>query len=392
MYTSATSFSAWERIDAGNLTGKQNSITATGTTNLLTAPSAAGGQPGTKPMSDFATPASAVKQYEINNSSLTFGQNIKTGLTGGTADNATSNIRAMMGQVQSTSSGLPSGVSAGSTTYWYITRSSGTSHTNGFCWLTDSSQVKTWFGWCDNMSSNSPTFSWREESMPFASNSLLLARSSFNANPSTKPISDFMLSPAAQTANRRLLLAPATKGNAPDMVAAPTVVGTVPTFDGSNIVWKAPSSTALTAHLILNGYPVWVFLDDPNTDMYGSWTPYDPGTYLICAIGGGGNGGSGTSSGTNSYAGGEGGCGGIAISRVTISSADLAELTAWKRRFLRWRTTTGNVTYVYLADPNPAFGQLGITTMQANKGSNGGGTTSSGVGAGGAGALQAVAM
>jgi hypothetical protein len=195
-----------------------------------------------------------------------------------------------------------------------------------------------------------------------------------------------MASPAAQTANRRLLFAPATKGNAPDLLAAPTVAGTVPYFNGSNIVWEKPGgATNLTAHLTMNGYPVWLFLDDPNTDMYGSWTPYEPGTYLICAIGGGGNGGSGTSSGPNSYAGGEGGCGGIAVSRVTISSADLAELTAWKRRFLRWRTTTGNVTYVYLSDPNPSFGLLGVTTMQANKGSNGGGTTSTGVGAGGAG-------
>jgi hypothetical protein len=40
---------------------KQNKITATGTTNLLTAPTALGGQPGTKPISDFATAAQGAK-------------------------------------------------------------------------------------------------------------------------------------------------------------------------------------------------------------------------------------------------------------------------------------------------------------------------------------------
>ena len=40
---------------------KQNKITATGQTNLLTAPSVAGGQPDTKPISDFATAAQGTK-------------------------------------------------------------------------------------------------------------------------------------------------------------------------------------------------------------------------------------------------------------------------------------------------------------------------------------------
>ena len=37
-----------------DITGKQDKVTATGITNLLTAPASAGGQPGTKPISDFA--------------------------------------------------------------------------------------------------------------------------------------------------------------------------------------------------------------------------------------------------------------------------------------------------------------------------------------------------
>jgi len=118
---------------------------------------------------------------------------------------------------------------------------------------------------------------------------LLTAPVSSGSNPGTKAMSDFLASPAAQTANRRLLLAPATKGNAPDMLAAPTVVGTVPTFDGSSIIWQRPGgSTTLTAPLIINGYPVWIFLDDANVARYGEWMAYEAGTYLIIAVGGGG--------------------------------------------------------------------------------------------------------
>ena len=42
-------------------TNKQDIITATGSTNLLTAPETAGGQPGIKPVSDFATASQGEK-------------------------------------------------------------------------------------------------------------------------------------------------------------------------------------------------------------------------------------------------------------------------------------------------------------------------------------------
>jgi hypothetical protein len=55
-YRTCTSnaFKAWEQIAfISNINGKQNAITSTGTTNLLTAPSASGGNPGTKAISDL---------------------------------------------------------------------------------------------------------------------------------------------------------------------------------------------------------------------------------------------------------------------------------------------------------------------------------------------------
>ena len=120
-------------------------------------------------------------------------------------------------------------------------------------------------------------------------NTLMYAPATKGNAPTLVNKNEFMTSPAAQTANRRLLLAPATKGNAPDMVAAPTVVGTVPTFDDSSIIWQRPGgSTNMTPHLIMNDYPVWIFLDDANAARYGEWMAYEAGTYLIIAVGGGG--------------------------------------------------------------------------------------------------------
>ena len=63
--------------------------------------------------------------------------------------------------------------------------------------------------------------------------------------------------------------------------------------------------TTLTTHIVINGYPVWVFLDDPNVARHGEWMVYEAGTYLIIAVGGGGNGGTGTSSSTNGYCNGD---------------------------------------------------------------------------------------
>jgi hypothetical protein len=76
----------------GGLETKQNAITATGQTNLLTAPAAAGGQPETKPISDFATAAQGAKaDSAVQSVSLASGTNNGTlKLTVGSA--ATDNI------------------------------------------------------------------------------------------------------------------------------------------------------------------------------------------------------------------------------------------------------------------------------------------------------------
>jgi len=52
-------FKTWEQAaSASDISCKQNTITSTGTTNLLTAPASSGGNPGTKAISDFlASPA-----------------------------------------------------------------------------------------------------------------------------------------------------------------------------------------------------------------------------------------------------------------------------------------------------------------------------------------------
>jgi hypothetical protein len=213
---------------------------------------------------------------------------------------------------------------------------------------------------------------------------LLVAPSASGGQPTGKPISDFILSPSAAMANQRLLLAPAIKGNPPDLLLAPTAAGQVPTWNGSNIIWQKPNTgiTKLEAHLIINGYPVWLFLDDLNTDLYGSWMPYEPGTYLICAMGGGGEGGTSSSSNTYWYVGGEGGAGGLAVSQYTVTQQDINSFDPIQRKYLQWRTTTGGVVYAYIADSTqPQY----VRIMQANKGSNGGSTTSSSTGSGGAG-------
>jgi hypothetical protein len=158
----------------------------------------------------------------------------------------------------------------------------------------------------------------------------------------------------------------------------------VPTWNGSNIIWQKPNTggTKLEAYMIINGYPVWLFLDDTNTDLYGNWMAYEPGTYLICAIGGGGEGGSAASHSTLFHVGGEGGAGGIAVSQYTVTQQDIDSDDPVQRRYLQWRTTTGNVAYVYVADnTQPQC----VRIMQANNGANGGSTTTSSVGNGGAG-------
>jgi hypothetical protein len=51
--------------------GAQQTITATGNTNLLTAPATAGAQPGTKPITDFALQSNTYTKTEIDNAYAT---------------------------------------------------------------------------------------------------------------------------------------------------------------------------------------------------------------------------------------------------------------------------------------------------------------------------------
>jgi len=111
---------------------------------------------------------------------------------------------------------------------------------------------------------------------------------------------------------------------------------------------------------------------------------YEAGTYLIIAVGGGGNGGNGSSSGTNVYCGGEGGSGGLAVSRYSVTPTQLSSYKAVDRRFLRWRSTAAGAIYIYVTDTGQS---TGVRTMTAAVGSNGATSTSGGVGNGGAGGL-----
>ena len=70
---------------------KQDTITATGETNLLTAPAVAGGQPGTKPVSELATAAQGAKaDTAVQSISVESGTNngtVKVTVDGVTTDN-----------------------------------------------------------------------------------------------------------------------------------------------------------------------------------------------------------------------------------------------------------------------------------------------------------------